>query len=91
MAGFNNTLNAMMMNPSFQAMLNPFLLGGNGSAMFNQLLQAQSLANWGNMSSMPMKSMSQAWMMNNMNKVSVVFVNFSFSVCILSRFILLKG
>ena len=73
MAGFTNTLNAMMMNPGLQAMLNPFLMGGNGSAMFNQLLQAQSLAsNWGNMSNVPMKSMSQAWMMNNMNKVSFV-------------------
>lgn len=91
MAGFNNTLNAMMLNPSFQAMLNPFLLGGNGSAMFNQLLQAQTLANWGNMSNMPMKSMSQAWMMNNMNKVSVVFVDLLFFVCLLSRFRLFKG
>ena len=37
-SGINSMVNAMMMSPSFQAAMNPFLMSGNGNVLFNQLL-----------------------------------------------------
>lgn len=66
MSGFNNVVNAMMMSPTIQAAMNPFLMSGNGNAFLNQLLAAgQGFQNLGAMPPLSTKMLNQLWAMNN--------------------------
>lgn len=86
MSGFSSAMSAMMMSPSFQAAMNPFLMSGNGGALLNQLLtQGQMLQNWANIPQLPSKALSQLWMLNNANKVSISTMFSSVEVAMLFR------
>lgn len=66
MSGFNNVVNAMMMSPTIQAAMNPFLMSGNGNAFLNQLLAAgQGFQNLGAMPPLSTKMLNQLWAINN--------------------------
>lgn len=72
MSGFNSVVSAMMMSPSIQAAMNPFLMSGNGNAFLSQLLtQGQGFPNWPGMPQLPSKMLNQLWAMNNVSKVRI--------------------
>lgn len=77
MSGFSSAMSAMMMSPSFQAVMNPFLMSGNGSAAWLNLLSGGAGQFFPNLPTphVSAKTMSQLWMMNNKVSTTMVIIS----------------
>ncbi|XP_065201185.1 protein strawberry notch isoform X3 [Planococcus citri] len=64
MSGFSNVMSAMMMSPSFQAAMTPFLMSGNGNPLLGMLGSGQFFPNW-TTPQLPAKTLQTFWAMNN--------------------------